>query len=107
MNCYECKKRIKDFLNDSLNSKNCIAFVEHVKSCNECMEELSIEFLVNEGLKRLDTATSFDLERELNEKINQAYSKAKFYKHFALISSIVVFATAFILGVFLSTLFSY
>ena len=107
MNCYECKKRIKDFLNDSMNSKTCIEFIEHVKSCSECMEELSIEFLVNEGLKRLDTATSFDLERELDDKINQTYSKARFYKNFAFISSFAIFIVAFLLGLFLSTLFSY
>ena len=107
MNCYECKKRIKDFLNDSLNSKTCIEFIDHVRSCKDCMEELSIEFLVNEGLKRLDTATSFDLERELNDKINQSYHKARCYKNFAFICSIVVFLAAFLLGLFLSTLFSY
>ena len=107
MNCYECKKKIKDFLDDSLNSKTTIEFVNHVKGCKDCMEELSIEFLVNEGLKRLDTATSFDLDRELNEKIDQAYAKARFNRHFAVIISIVMFGVAFSLGLILSTLFKY
>ena len=105
MDCKDCKKRIKDFLNDSLNSKANIEFVEHVKSCPECMEELSIEYLVNEGLKRLDSATSFDLESELNEKINKAYKKAKFYKNFTFICILSVVTVAFLLGLFLSTLF--
>jgi len=107
MDCPECKKRIKDFLNDSLNTKNCVEFVEHVKGCNECMEELSIEFLVTEGLKRLDNATSFDLESELNEKIEKSYNKAKFYKKFMVLSLIAVTISAFLLGLLLSTFFAY
>lgn len=107
MDCYECKKQIKEFLNDSMNSKKCIEFVNHVRGCSECMEELSIEYLVNEGLKRLDTATSFNLDHELNEKINKSYSKAKFQKNFTVIAAIVIFILAFLFGLFLSTLFAY
>lgn len=107
MECNECKKRIKEFLNDSMSSKTCIEFIEHVKSCDDCMEELSIEYLVNEGLKRLDNATSFDLESELQNKINKSYSKAKFNKHFFVIITIVIVIVAFLLGLFLSTLFGY
>ena len=70
-------------------------------------EELSIEFLVSEGLKRLDTATSFDLDSELNDKINKTYMNAKFYKNFIVISGIVIVVLAFLLGLFLSTLFAY
>ena len=107
MNCYECKKRIKDFLNDSLNSKTTIEFVNHVRGCKECMEELSIEYLVSEGLKRLDTATSFNLDHELNDKLNEALSKAKFNRYFGVICGIVIFVVAFSLGLVLSTLFTY
>jgi hypothetical protein len=107
MNCYECKKKIKDFLDDSLNSKNTIEFVNHVRSCKECMEELSIEYLVSEGLKRLDTATSFNLDNELNDKLNEALAKAKFNRYFAAICGIVIFIVAFLLGLLLSTLFTY
>ncbi len=107
MECYECKKRIKEFLNDSMKSKTCVEFIDHVRSCDECYEELSIEFLVNEGLKRLDNATSFDLESELKNKINKSYSKARFYKTFIVICSITIAIVAFLLGLFLSTLFGY
>lgn len=107
MNCIECKKRIKEFLDDSLNAKKSIEFIDHVRHCDECMEELSIEFLVTEGLKRLDTATSFDLESELDDKLNKAYAKAGFYKNFLFISGVIIAILAFLLGVFLSTMFGY
>ncbi len=107
MTCNDCKKNIKGFLNDSLNSKTTIEFIEHVKSCDECMEELSIEFLISEGVKRLDSATSFDLTKELDDKIADSLYKAKFYRYFTVVSVISTVIIAFLLGLFLSTLLSY
>lgn len=107
MDCNECKKNIKDFLSDSLNNKSTIEFIEHVKACDECMEELSIEFLVSEGVKRLDSATSFDLNKELDDKIKESMYKAQFYKRFSIGAVIVTVVAAFLLGLFLSTLFAY
>ena len=107
MNCSECRKKIKGFLSGSLNNKNTIEFIEHVKSCDECMEELSIEYIVTEGVKRLDSMTSFDLDKELEDKINDSYAKAKYSKYYYWVSGIVIVVVAFLLGLFLSTLFSY
>lgn len=107
MNCIECKRKIKDFLNDSLNTKQTIEFVEHVKNCDECMDELSVDFLVDEGLKRLDTATSFNLDKELYEKLDKATSKAKFERRFTIVSIMVTIIGSFFLGLILSTFFSY
>lgn len=107
MNCIECKKLIKDFINDSLDNKTTLEFVEHVKSCPECMEELSIDFLVSEGLKRLDNVTSFNLQEELEEKIESSTSKAKFQIQFVVVAVVVTVIAAFLLGVFLSTMFIY
>ena len=97
MDCLECKKRIKEFLNNSMKAKTTVEFIEHVKVCDECMEELSIEFLVKEGLNRLDTATSFDLDKELNDKINKSYSKAKFYSRFMFLCIFAITVIAFLL----------
>jgi hypothetical protein len=107
MTCNECKKYIKDFLDDSLNYRHTVDFIEHVRSCEDCMEELSIEYLVSEGLKRLDTATSFDLDTELHDKIDKSYNKAKFYKNFLFIIGSLIVIFAFLFGFFLSTLFAY
>ena len=107
MTCNECKKHIKDFLDDSLNYRHTVDFIEHVRSCEDCMEELSIEYLVSEGLKRLDTATSFDLDTELHDKIDKSYNKAKFYKNFLFIIGSLIVIFAFLFGFFLSTLFAY
>lgn len=107
MNCIECKKKIKDFLNDSLNTRQTVDFVNHVNECPECMEELSVDFLVNEGLKRLDSATSFNLEEELKEKLEKSLKNARFSHRFSIIAVILTIVLSFLLGVFLSSFFAY
>ncbi len=44
-------------------------FMEHIEECGECKEELSIQFLVKEGLSRLEAGSVFDLKNELEYRI--------------------------------------
>ena len=43
--------------------------MEHIEECGECKEELSIQFLVKEGLSRLEAGSVFDLKNELEYRI--------------------------------------
>ena len=54
MNCKEVEKKIFSFLQDDLDGRNLAEFVEHIDECPECMEELSIQFLVAEGMDQLE-----------------------------------------------------
>ena len=106
MNCIECKKKIKDFLNDSLNTRQTVDFVNHVNECPECMEELSVDFLVNEGLKRLESGTGFNLNDDFKNMLSQSkkkYSNIKSLRHMvytvASMAAIITFMML-IVGVF-------
>ena len=46
--------------------------MEHIENCDECKEELSIQFLVSEGMSRLENGNVFDLKSELDDKMNVA-----------------------------------
>ncbi len=67
MDCKDEEKMIPVFLQDELDIKVLNQFIEHIDGCPECMEELSIQFLVAEGLERLEdkgapgTASYIDL----------------------------------------------
>ena len=63
---------IPRFLSGELSYKNLIAFTKHVRSCPECMEELTIRYLVGEGISRLEEGDNFDLQRGLEEKLEEA-----------------------------------
>ena len=54
MNCKEAEKIIPYFLQDDLDGRDLAEFVEHIDECHECMEELSIQFLVAEGMEQLE-----------------------------------------------------
>lgn len=72
MNCKEAEKKIPTFLQDDLDGIKLEEFVEHVESCPECKEELSIQFLVTEGLERLEGGNNFNLQEELLMKLEGA-----------------------------------
>lgn len=72
MNCKEAEKKIPSFLQDDLDGTKLEEFVEHVENCPECKEELSIQFLVTEGLERLEGGNNFNLQEELLMKLDGA-----------------------------------
>lgn len=71
MTCKEAEKLIPVFLEDDLDTDDLREFMEHIDECGECKEELSIQFLVKEGLSRLEAGSVFDLKNELEYRIGQ------------------------------------
>lgn len=72
MNCKEAEKKIPSFLDDELDGRGLAEFVEHIDDCPECMEELSIQFLVAEGLEQLEQGNNFNLQKALTWKLEDA-----------------------------------
>ena len=72
MNCKETEKKIPYFLQEELDGSKLEEFIEHVEACPECKEELSIQFLVAEGLERLEEGNNFNLQKELVTKLEDA-----------------------------------
>lgn len=72
MTCKEAEKMIPLFLDDDLDTDDLREFLEHIEQCEECMEELSIQFLVSEGLARLEAGNVFDLKNELDFRMEEA-----------------------------------
>lgn len=87
MNCRDFQAIIPDFLDDKLSGKKTKAFLEHMNSCEECKEELRIQYLVREGTVRLEEGDSFDLNKELDLKIEETTRMLKKRK----ISNIVIY----------------
>lgn len=82
MDCKEANKLIPAFLNNELNSRELRGFMNHIMSCRDCKEELSIQFLIQEGLASLEDGTSFDLQNELERMIEDANRKMKIRRGF-------------------------
>ena len=72
MECKQAQKMIPYFLQDDLETDELREIIEHIDKCEECREELSIEFLVREGLLRLESGNAFDLQQELKGRMESA-----------------------------------
>lgn len=77
MNCKETEKMIPVFLQDDLDNRELEQFIEHIKDCPECIEELSIQFLVSEGLERLEAGNNFNLVHALESRIKASEHEIK------------------------------
>ncbi len=72
MDCKQAEKIIPSFLRKDLEGRKLAQFVEHIEDCPECREELSIQFLVTEGMEKLEEGNSFNLQEELHERMEEA-----------------------------------
>lgn len=68
------------FLKDDLDEGTEFNFVEHVRSCSECMEELTVEYLLFEGIRKLESTEDFDVQSELEDRLNRTINRRKLYK---------------------------
>ena len=77
MTCKEAEKLIPVFLEDDLDTDDLREFMEHIEECGECKEELSIQFLVAEGLERLEAGNNFNLQKALATRLLDARHQIK------------------------------
>ena len=56
MTCMEAEKMVIPYINDQLSVTELEDFIEHIKTCENCREELEIHYMVDVGLKKLDEA---------------------------------------------------
>ncbi len=83
MNCKEFEHLIPKFLDKTMDYRTMRDFQTHMESCGACREELSIQFLVREGLKHLEDDGAFDLQQELENRL--AENERKMSMHASVI----------------------
>lgn len=77
MTCRECEKQIPDFIGRKMDYLKSKRFTEHVDACENCHEELVIQFLIQEGMIHLEEGDVFDLQGELRERMEEAHLKVR------------------------------
>lgn len=82
MDCKEFEGMIPDFVDKKLDYATTKLFLAHINNCTQCKEELNIQFLVNEGLVRLEEGEAFDLQKEMRELIGSARKKVRIHERF-------------------------
>ncbi len=101
MDCKEFEKLIPEFIDREMDFSTLNKFNDHMKSCENCKEELVIQFLVTEGIHRLEDGDSFDLQKELEERLTESRRvirrRNSFLYSFAILESLIVLAIGLII----------
>ena len=98
MDCKEFERMISDFIARKLDFQNLIKFKDHMEHCADCKEELVIQFLVSEGMQRLEEGDAFDLQSELKERLEDAGRKIKFHSSFLVAGAVLEIAVVIALA---------
>ena len=80
LQCMQATKMIPAFITGELSYKELEQFMGHLEECENCREELSIQFLVDVGLNSLEAGNTFDLQEELHEALEEAEGKVQLYR---------------------------
>lgn len=92
MDCRETEQLIQKYINRELEAKKLADFVQHIEECGSCREELEINFLVQEGLLRLESGQSFDLHYELMKRLDESNKRIERRKKFLAAVIIIIIA---------------
>lgn len=70
LDCREFESYIPAFIDKKLDFGTMEEFRRHYETCEDCREELSIQFLVSVGIQHLDNDDDdFNLEQELKKRL--------------------------------------
>lgn len=97
MDCKEFEKLIPDFLAHKLDFLTMEKFAKHMEACPGCSEELEIQFLVAEGMLRLEEGDAFDLQSELETQLWEARRKVRFHTAFVRLGLLLEIVAMFAL----------
>ena len=101
MNCQNAQSMVLNFINNKLDKEETKAFIEHVRDCKDCWEELEIYYVMLVGLKQLDEGEELaaDFRKKLQNEVESRYveieREAK-RKHIVKIITILVTAAILI-----------
>ncbi|MCD8022492.1 MAG: zf-HC2 domain-containing protein [Lachnospiraceae bacterium] len=74
MNCNEARRMVVPFVKKELSERDTEAFLQHIESCEDCMDELDIYFVAYHALNAMDSGAhdEFDFKKMLAEEIHSS-----------------------------------
>lgn len=73
MTCKEAERLVIPYINGQLTDEELEEFLEHTKSCADCMEELEIYFTIEAGIMQLDSETgNYNIKGALEAALEQS-----------------------------------
>lgn len=102
MTCLEAQSNIMAFIDKKLPDERISEFVNHMRYCPNCMEELEIYYTLIVGMRQLDNndELSHDFKEQLNNELDRLESKVKNAKRAKVSTFGIVFATVVVIMFF-------
>ncbi len=89
--CKDINRLMPEFLDDSLDGTNLKKFMMHAQVCENCTEEMNVQFLIHEGLKQLEKDdTYFNLQKKLEDRLNEVRARIRIRDRLVTFMSVVV-----------------
>lgn len=106
IDCKIIEKEIPQYLNNELSAGEMRMFLEHIENCPDCKEELTIRYMVSEGLDKAELNNQYNLLLGLEDKMKASYKKIRNYDIGVFFVSFLVFVTVgfVILAIFFAIL---
>lgn len=101
--CKQIEKEVPLYLQQKLTVKDTKAFIEHIQNCPTCKEELTIQYMVSEGLTKAETDNEYNLLKGLEQKLEASLQMIKKYRVtlFFVILFVIASLTLFSIAVYL------
>lgn len=101
MTCLEAQRLITAFINDQLSIEQLEAFLSHVNSCPDCMEELEVYYALLTAMKQLDEEKNLsnDYHIELLDRMKHLEDRIVHAKFVKIRKRILFFLTIVVIGV--------
>lgn len=100
MDCKEFERLIPDFIARKLDYFALKSFSSHMERCASCKEELVIQFLVTEGIQRLEDGNAFDLQAELEQRLEETRRQIRIHSIFLRIGMVMeIIAVGLLAGI--------
>lgn len=82
MNCIEVQRLMMPFIDNKLSMEQLEEFMQHIKSCPDCMEELEVHYILLTGMRRLDADKELadNFHEDFLEMMNENEEKIVHYK---------------------------
>ena len=93
IDCKVIEKRIQHYLDNKLSPYEMQVFLDHIKECPDCKEELTIRYMVSEGLTKAEQDNEYNLLHGLEEKMQGSYRKIRNYDIGVFLVSFMILAT--------------
>lgn len=109
MECFELDTKIISYVNRQLDDDELDAFLQHIKTCKRCRDEVELFFTLTEGISQMesDEITVYDFPEEFESRRMQQMkdvvgrkSARKVADRFVILIVLSIIFAGFLYGVF-------